>query len=320
MADAFKESVHATFNAPRDRLISLVEGVMSAQVTSLERVTAGYVNEVYRAKLASSQTVIVRIRRRGGVSFASEAWALDACRRVGVPVPAVYAVTTLDGDEPLEVMVLEQVQGQPLGDVWSNLTESSREQIMGYLGTALHAQHEIEVDGWGRRDENGSWEHTDWESRAATAVLDRAADMPVLRGAGLTEAEADALMEVVRVMPSFSAPSSVLCHGDLGMDHVFVNDALTLTGVIDFGMWQGGPRELDFAVLTMYHPDVQLAWFEEHYRNKAFDADFHRRVLVEQVNVGIGFLAHDVRQGNADYLDVALQGMRGTLRMWQTLA
>lgn len=318
MTGAFQREFHATFNAPRDRLVALVERVMGTEVASLERVTQGYVNEVYRAELASSQTVVIRIRRRGGVSFASEVWALKSCRRVGVPVPTVYAVTTLDGDEPLEVMILEQVRGQPLGDVWAELTGSSREQTMGYLGNALHAQHGIEVDGWGRRDEDGGWEHTNWESRAATAVLDRAADMPVLRGVGLTEAEADALMEVVRVMPSLSAPLPVLCHGDLGMDHVFTDDALTLTGVIDFGMWQGGPRELDFAVLTMYHPDVQLAWFEEHYR-RAFDADFYRRVLVEQVNVGVGFLAHDVRHGNADYLDLALQGMRGTLRMWQTL-
>jgi aminoglycoside phosphotransferase (APT) family kinase protein len=304
MKDAFREAFHTSLNAPRDRLVAFVERVMDAKVVSLERVTQGYVNEVYRAKLASSQMVFVRIRRRGGVSFASEAWALDRCHRAGVPVPAVYAVTTLHGDEPLEVMLLEGVQGQSLGDVWAELTEASRKQSMGYLGTALRAQHGIEVGGWGRCDENGTWEHADWESRAATAVLDRTADLPVLREVGLTETEATALMEVVGVMPSLPAPLPVLCHGDLGMDHVFVDDASVLTGVIDFGMWQGGPRELDFAVLTMYHPDVQLAWLEEHYQNREFDADFYRRVLVEQ--------------GNADYLNLALQGIRGTLRAWQT--
>ena len=319
MTDTFQKGFHAAFKAPRDRLVALVERVMGAQVASLERITQRYVNEVYRAELASSSTVFVRIRRRGGVSFTSEAWALDACRRAGVPVPAVYAVTTLHGDEPLEVMVLEQVPGQPLGDVWAELTEPSRKQIMEHLGTALRAQHGTKVGGWGRRNEDGGWEHADWESRAAIAVFDRAADIPVLREVGLTEAEADALMEVVCVMSSLPSPLPVLCHGDLGMDHVFIDDALTLTGVIDFGMWQGGPRELDFAVLTMYHPDVQLTWFEKSYR-KFFDADFRRRVLVEQVNVAMGFLAHDVRQGNTDYLDLALQGMRGMLRRWQALS
>jgi aminoglycoside phosphotransferase (APT) family kinase protein len=319
MTDAFQKEVQAAFNAPRDHLVALVERVMGAEVVVLGRVTKGYVNEVYRAELASSETVVIRIRRRGGVSFTSEAWALGACRRVGVPVPAVYAVTTLHGDEPLEVMVLAQAPGQPLGDVWAELAEVSRKQVMGYLGTALRVQHSVEAGGWGRRGEHGAWEHADWESRASAAVAERTADIPILRGVGLTEAEAAALIEIVRVMASLSAPLPVLCHGDLGMDHVFIDGALTITGMIDFGMWQGGPRELDFAVLTMYHPEVQLAWLEQNYQGGPFDSEFYRRVLVEQINVGIGFLAHDVRQGNADYLDLALQGMRASLRMWHTL-
>ncbi len=163
-------------------------------------------------------------------------------------------------------------------------------------------------------------EHADWKSRALAAVRGRAADVPILQNAGLTEAETDALMDVVRVMPTLSAPSPVLCHGDLGMDHLFVDDALTLTGVIDFGMWQGGPRELDFAVLSMYHPDVQLAWLEQSYQNAPFAGEFYRRMLIEQVNVEMGFLAHDLRQGNTDYLALAVQGTRATLKAWQELS
>ena len=150
-------------------------------------------------------------------------------------------------------------------------------------------------------------------------VRERRADVPVLQSAGLTEAETDALLAIVRIMPTLSAPRPVLCHGDLGMDHIFVDDALKVTGLIDFGNWQGGPRELDFAVLTMYHPDVRLAWLEPTYAAPV-DREFNRRVLVEQVSVMMGFLAHDLRQGNADYAALAVQGMRAALGAWRRLA
>ena len=92
-----------------------------------------------------------------------------------------------------------------------------------------------------------------------------------------------------------------------------------VTGVIDFGMWRGGPCELDFAVLSMYHPDVSLAWLGAGYGAGPFDKSFYRRVLSERIAVGIGFLAHDLRLGNADYLELALLGLRGSLHAWRAL-
>ena len=101
---------------------------MNAAVTNLERITQGYVNEVYRADFAAIPPVFVRIRRRGGAAFSSEAWALAECHRVGVPVPKVYAVTTLEA-EPLEVMILASVPGRPLSDVWAGLTNCLRHKL-----------------------------------------------------------------------------------------------------------------------------------------------------------------------------------------------
>ncbi len=119
-------------------------------------------------------------------------------------------------------------------------------------------------------------------------------------------------------MPTLASPTPVLCRGDLGMDHVFVDETSSVTGVIDFGMWRGGPRELDFAVLGMYHPDAPLAWLKPRYA-VPFDREFCRRVFVEQVAVMMGFLAHDLRQGNADYAVYAVQGLRAALTAWREL-
>lgn len=317
MANDFRTAFHGSVSAPRALLVAFIERETGARVTNLERVTQGYANEVYYADLASSERVVVRIRRRGVTSFVSEAWALKTARRAGVPIPVVYAVTTLSGNEPLEVMLLSLVPGRPLGERWPDLSEAERRLAIEQIRETLRVLH-VEVGGWGRRSDEGTWEFSTWQERAEAEVQDREADVPVLQDAGLTEAETDGMMAAVRTMLTLPPPPSVLCHGDLGMDHLFVNGPPELTGVIDFGMWQGGPRELDFAVLTMYHPEVRLAWLEQTYQTP-FDEAFYRRVLVEQVAVQMGFLAHDLRQGNADYLELALLGMRGTLRAWQAL-
>ena len=318
MTNPFQEEFHAAFSAPQALLVAFAEQKMGTQVTRLERVTQGYANEVYVADLASSERVIVRIRRRGATSFASEGCALKAARSAGVPVPEVYALETFGAEEPLEVMLLSLVPGRPLGEMWSELNEGERRLATERVGRVLQRLH-LETGGWGRRSDDGGWEFATWRERAEAEVQGREADVPTLREAGLSEGETDGLMAAVRAMLSVSRPTPVLCHGDLGMDHLFVDASLNVTGIIDFGMWRGGPLELDFAVLNMYHPDVSLARLGAGYGVGSFDDDFYRRVLSEQIAVGMGFLAHDLRLGNADYLDLALLGLRGSLRAWRAL-
>ena len=320
MTDDFLTAFHGSSLAPAAPLVALVERVMNAEVGGLERVTKGYANEVYRALLLEQPPVYVRIRRHGPITFADEAWAMEACRRVGVPVPQVHAVTELAGEEGLEVMVLAALPGRPLGDVWPDLPETSRRQVMRRVAMALRAMHGITLDGWGRRKAGETWEYGSWAARAEAAVRDREADMPVLREVGFSEAETDAFMTIVRRLLDLEPPPSVLCHGDLGLDHLFVDDDLELTGIIDFGLWQGGPKELDLAMLNMYHPDVPLVWLESGYGDVPFGQAFYRRVLIEKVNVATTFLAFDVRRGNLDYLPLAQQGLQDMLRAWQRLA
>lgn len=319
MTTDFLTAFHGSSPVPKVPLVALVESVMSAEVQGLERITKGYANEVYRVALSQGPPVYVRIRRHGRVAFADEAWALEACRRAGVLVPTVHTVTTLEAPEPLEVMILAAVPGRPLGEVWDGLPEVSRRQVMTRVGAALRVMHGIALDGWGRRGAGAAWEYGDWKTRAVSDVRDRETDMPTLREVGFTRAETDSFMAIVRQMTDLSAAPPILCHGDLGLDHLFVDDALNLTGIIDFGMWQGGPRELDFAMLRMYHPDVPLGWLESGYSEVPLDREFDRRVLIEQINVGTGFLAFDVRRGNVDYLPLAFDGLRGTLRAWEEL-
>ena len=80
----------------------------------------------------------------------------------------------------------------------------------------------------------------DWAAYVHQLVADRRADMPFLVEAGLNESEVTALMQIVETLARYHCQEPVLCHGDLSMDHVFVDDDLQLCGIIDFGPSQGG--------------------------------------------------------------------------------
>jgi len=121
-------------------------------------------------------------------------------------------------------------------------------------------------------------------------------------------------------MPVLECPQPVLCHGDLAAEHLFVDDQLQLTGVIDFGQFRGGPPALDFAVLLMYHPQIELAWLQHGYQpGVALDEAFMRQLLVQQACVQMRYLAFDFQEGDPDACAAALQGLHTTLHAWSGL-
>ncbi len=81
-------------------------------------------------------------------------------------------------------------------EVWPDLGEASQKQALRSVGEVLGLMHGTKVGGWGKRT-GDTWQYPDWQSRAVATVRERAADVPVLQSAGLTEAETDALLAIV---------------------------------------------------------------------------------------------------------------------------
>lgn len=59
-------------------------------------------------------------------------------------------------------------------------------------------------------------------------------------------------------------PSDVVCHGDLHIRHVLVDDAGELTGVIDWGDMCVGSRAVDLAIATALPPESRRELFETY--------------------------------------------------------
>jgi hypothetical protein len=148
---------------------------------------------------------------------------------------------------------------------------------------------------------------------------DRAAERPLLLLAGFSDQDVDLMLSIQKQELPVRQP--VLCHGDFLPGHLFFDDQLHLTGVIDFGEFQGGTPLVDFANLSMDCPDVDLAWLQCGYPNQAlFDEMFARQLFLIKVGMQMGYLAHYIQQGNAEEAAPIAAGLRASLREWEAYA
>lgn len=308
---------------PLEALATFVTETTGRAVTTLEPLAQGEATAAYRATTLEGDDLVVRVQKRGVTGFAEEAWAMRRCREVGLLVPKVYGVSQIGTDAPRDVMVMAAAQGRPLAEVIASLSRAELTQVFVGVGSALRKLHSIPVGhfGWLRENESAESEaSTDWTAFAQTLLAARREDAPALEQAGLARAEVEGLLDVVSHLQSLPYARPVLCHGDLGADHLFVDDNLNLVGIIDFGMAQGNSPALDVGVLQMFHPEVEMAWLADGYGGEPLSGEgFGREVLMHQANVGMMHLAESMRRGDESFKDIAVFGLRSWLERWREL-
>ena len=107
------------------------------------------------------------------------------------------------------------------------------------------------MPGAWRPDADGHW--PDAAQYRRQYVSDRLAEGPLLEAAGLTTDEIDRAFDLLATDPDVPAElSNVLCHGDFSAEHVFVDQHLRLSGVIDWGMWRSSSAVSDLAVASLH--------------------------------------------------------------------
>ena len=314
--DSIKQR-HDAYQTSEQTIFDLVKRATGQQSTAREKIVRGYDSEVYLVHTRHGGDVVVRIRHHGGAHFAEEAWAITQCREVGVPAPEVLFVETISIDElPREVMVQRRVPGRALSEIERDLTTEQRTAVWRQAGAALGAIHSIRVGGFYKLNPDGSWDFPNWKSVAERSIVDRAAEKPLLVQASFRADEVDQLLQMLTAGQALIVDAQpVLCHGDFLPKHLFVDDDLNVCGVIDFGEFQGGGPIVDFAILSMSCPDVDLAWLQSGYGNpKLFDDTFAARLRVTKLGMQIGYLAHYIQQGNAQEAAPLIAGLREVLK------
>jgi aminoglycoside phosphotransferase (APT) family kinase protein len=292
----FLRQRHSEFSTPRDEVFELASRATGSDTRIHHKIVDGYDNEVYRVEMGDGQVVFVRIRRFGERTLEQEAWAMEQCRIAGVPVPDVLHLdsVSIESDQQLEAMVVAEVEGESLSAHWESLTERERNQVVAGAGQVLSKIHSVEVDGFYLR-RSGKWDFPDWESLMASAITGRSKERELVQSAGFTPADFDFMVRMLeRYRDEFPCRQPVLCHGDYLPAHIFIDDSLQITSIIDFGMYEGNSPIHDFVFLGDRNLNPQ--WIMEGYEDKGlFDQTFPVRLLLHKVALGMGYVAHNVK-------------------------
>lgn len=310
----FARRLHAGFEVSPALLDKAVRRALGADVLARERIVRGLVNEVHLVR-TSRRSCVVRIDRSGSADFAAEAWAMDQARRAGVPVADVLLVDRLrEGDDDHAVMVLSVLPGRPLVDLESRLSPAELREVLLAAGALLATLHSVPAPGVWKPEADGTW--NTWDDIKGGFLAERRADREALLSAGLSETEAAQVLELVaRCIGEHPWTDPVLCHGDFVPDHLYVDEDLRIRGLIDFGMFHGGPPVSDLAYLRFARPDLDQAAVLAGYGVGETDAEFLlRRRDLHAVTHAVGYLAHSIQVGDVVQAGKQVEVLRGLVR------
>jgi len=298
---AYLEQRHAQWAVSKNVLSGLVRRSTGQDACAFDRVVAGHNNEVYFVQTNQADTYVVRITRSGESGAAEEQWCLQRCAEVGVPVPHVMAVESVDAEgEQMEAMVLTKLDGSPLSEMRDTLAPPRQASAWEQMGSVLSKIHTIRAGGFYKRGPEDNWDFPDWPTISKATCEGRSAERPFLRQAGFDEQDIDFMLGIVRYYgEQFNCPTPVLCHGDFLPEHVFFDECLNVTGVIDFGLYQGNHPIHDFAIVSMEYGLDGVHLLRRGYGHSwALDDCFDLRLHLHLVPLEIGWLAHVVKTSN----------------------
>jgi aminoglycoside phosphotransferase (APT) family kinase protein len=264
---------------------------------------SGRGREVHEVVTASGAGLVIRGAADESNGLDQEAWFLDRARQAGVPVPEVLwvgAVDTAAGPRP--VMVQTALAGRVLSAALPGMSAGQRWSAARSCGQVIARLHSVRVGGFYLRHADGSFEFADSAALRAADLAGRLDNLRLLAEAGLTPAE---VRQAGGLLPEAVAARgdgpAVLCHGELFPAHIFVavggDEAVTVTGLIDFGDACGGRPLDDMESLCWEWPEVDRAALAAGYGPAPFWNDRGRRLALGQLRMLIGYTAHDLRAG-----------------------
>ncbi|HJZ08716.1 MAG TPA: aminoglycoside phosphotransferase family protein, partial [Trebonia sp.] len=304
-----------------DALSWLVRQARAEGVAASKRnLGSGRAREVHEVVTASGARLVIRGEAHESNGLDQEAWFLARARQAGVPVPEVVwfgAAETPAG--PKTVMVQTAVAGPSLSITLPGMSAGQRRSAARSCGQVIARLHSVPVDGFDRRHADGSFEFADNAALQAADLANRLDNLRSLAGAGLlTQAE---VRRAEGLLPETVAARgdgpAVLCHGELFPDHIFVaageDEAVTVTGLIDFGDACGGRPLDDLALLCWEWPEIDRAALAAGYGVAPFWTDQGRRLALSQLRMLIGYAAHDLRAGQPADAQGYLAGLKAVL-------
>jgi hypothetical protein len=265
-------NLHKNFNFPLDILKNYIEQNTNINVSDFVKVTEGYDNEVYDIGMH-----MVKIRRESEVPFTCIEWAVDKCKAQGIKtINIVHCGKILDTD----IMIEEKIHGKTLTP-----------DLYHEAGAELRKIHNIRVEGFWRRRENGKFDFADYKELAQSNTRDRLKEMPLICAGNIFSSEHIECMKKTLLQYELLDSTPVLCHGDYAPKHILCEE--NINGIIDFGNFQGGSGYVDIAYFSLNTDEKYFHKFIEGYGKIN-----EHELLINIVILLMGYIAHSRKIGD----------------------
>lgn len=318
----FLEEKHSKYNTPEEIIREVIKKATNSQTVKIEKLLKGEANEVYNITLATGLEVILRISRDDTNPFISERWAMNECRKHGVPVADVLHVDKEEiNSKKVYFCVLSKIEGIPLDEDPRKNDDAFMKGILFQTGHYLSQLHKVKTQGYGHIITGEGKGH---QPSYHDYIMYRIGNLDKYIESGekndISSSDILKAKELILSHEHIFQDNPILTHGDMGSKHIMVKGN-KVTGIIDFGNMRGSFPVHDFVWWDIWKNNKhQLAWLQEGYDNKSiFEGDYEVKFHALQLLLGLELLWWNDFEGHLNGVRNAKRGILSGLDYFNTL-
>lgn len=199
--------------------------------------------------------------------FRNEAYVMTKMyQHKEIPSPDLIA-TFFGDDNSYAALVMEKIEGIPLHEAWSFISDEQRILLAKELASILSNMHKLKVDGYGSPDVS----YDQW----SIFLRDRIeSGLDVLSSVGLSINIVNKIHSRLEIwLPGIEDPPSTVVHGDLNPHNILITSVQstpTISGIIDWEWALLGDPHYDLvAIESLFYNSIDiLSAFEDTYGDK----------------------------------------------------
>lgn len=232
--------------------IAVVTSELFGRSISSEPLAGGSNPDIYRVDGTDGRGV-VKFYPAGSGQAEFELYGMERAIDAGVPIPSPLRTGVLDvAGVERPWLAMDLASGRPMSERPLNFSEE--EIVAGSVGRLLadfHSPSQPTPDGFwrqtGMQDGKPTWTYPTWSAYLANMHETLTNETGQLIAAGLSKGEIDAILRSTAEFQEMPPSRPILSYADLRREHVFTDDDLNVTSIIDWGSVQVAGREREFS-------------------------------------------------------------------------